>query len=80
MRSERKYNELRKIKVTANFMLNSFSSCLIEFGETKVICSVTLENKVPRWLMGKNQGWLTAEYAMLPTSTNTRSDFFITNS
>ena len=55
-------------------MKNAFSSCLIEFGLTKVICSVTLEDKIPRWIRGTNQGWLTAEYSMLPTSTNTRNE------
>ena len=74
MRSNRKFNELRNIKVEINFMKNAFSSCLIEFGLTKVICSVTVEEKTPRWLKGTNQGWLTAEYSMLPTSTNTRND------
>ena len=74
MRSNRKFNELRNIKVEINFMKNAFSSCLIEFGLTKVICSVTVEEKIPRWLKGTNQGWLTAEYSMLPTSTNTRND------
>ena len=48
MRSNRKFNELRNIKVEINFMKNAFSSCLIEFGLTKVICSVTLEEKIPR--------------------------------
>ena len=74
MRSNRKFNELRNIKVEINFMKNAFSSCLIEFGLTKVICSVTVEEKIPRWLKGTSQGWLTAEYSMLPTSTNTRND------
>ena len=74
MRSIRKFNELRNIKVEKNFMQNAFSSCLIEFGLTKVICSVTIEENIPRWLKGSGQGWLTAEYSMLPTSTNTRND------
>ena len=74
MRSGRKFDELREIKVEKNFMKNAFSSCLIEFGLTKVICSVTLEEKVPRWLKNSNQGWLTAEYCMLPTATNTRNE------
>ena len=74
MRSDRKFNELRNIKVDINFMKNAFSSCLMEFGLTKVICSITIEEKTPRWLRGSNQGWLTAEYSMLPTSTNTRND------
>ncbi|OUU62809.1 MAG: ribonuclease PH [Alphaproteobacteria bacterium TMED62] len=74
MRSNRKYNELRNIKVEVDFMKNAFSSCLIEFGNTKVVCSVTVEEKVPRWLKGKGQGWLTAEYSMLPTATNSRNE------
>ena len=74
MRSNRQFNQLRDIKVEKNFMKNAFSSCLIEFGLTKVICSVTIEEKIPRWLKASNQGWLTAEYSMLPTSTNTRND------
>ena len=74
MRSNRKFNELRNIKVEVDFMKNAFSSCLIEFGLTKVICSVTIEEKVPRWLKGTSQGWLTAEYSMLPTATNSRND------
>ncbi len=74
MRTQRQYNELRKIKVQPNFMRNAFSSCLMEFGDTKVICSVSIENKIPRWLKGSDQGWLTAEYSMLPTSTDTRNE------
>ena len=74
MRSNRKFNELRNIKVEKNFMQNAFTSCLIEFGLTKVICSVTIEEKIPRWLRGSGDGWLTAEYSMLPTSTDTRND------
>ena len=74
MRSNRKFNELRNIKVEVDFMKNAFSSCLIEFGLTKVICSVTIEEKVPRWLKGTNKGWLTAEYGMLPSSTSERMD------
>ena len=74
MRKDRQYNELRKIEIVPNFMKNAYSSCLISFGNTKVICSITLENKLPRWLISSNQGWLTAEYSMLPTSTNTRND------
>ena len=74
MRRKRKYNELRKINITANYMKNAFSSCLVEFGNTQVICSVSIENKVPRWLKGSGKGWVTAEYAMLPTSTNTRNE------
>ena len=74
MRLQRSNNELRKISIKPNFMENAYSSCLIEFGNTKVICSVTIENHLPRWLKGSGKGWITAEYAMLPTSTHTRTD------
>ena len=74
MRPHRSNNELRKISIKPNFMENAYSSCLIEFGNTKVICSVTIENHLPRWLKGSGKGWITAEYAMLPTSTHTRTD------
>ena len=74
MRLQRNNNELRKISIKPNFMENAYSSCLIEFGNTKVICSVTIENHLPRWLKGSGKGWITAEYAMLPTSTHTRTD------
>ena len=74
MRPHRSNNELRKISIKPNFMENAYSSCLIEFGNTKVICSVTIENHLPRWLKGSGKGWITSEYAMLPTSTHTRTD------
>ena len=74
MRDSRDRNSLREIKVTNNFMRNSLGSCLIEHGNTKVICSATVENRVPRWLRGKGHGWITAEYSMLPTSTNERTE------
>ena len=50
------------------------ASCLIEQGKTKVICSTSLEDSVPRWLKGKGKGWLTAEYSMLPGATHVRTD------
>ena len=74
MRQQKDFYKLRKIKITNNFMQNSLGSCLIEHGNTKVICSATLEEKVPRWLKGKGKGWITAEYSMLPTSTHERTD------
>tara|TARA_S200000501_G_C20656412_1_gene669871 strand:+ start:188 stop:895 length:708 start_codon:yes stop_codon:yes gene_type:complete len=74
MRNNRKDYELRPIKITKNFMENALASCLIEQGKTKVICSVTMEDTIPRWLRGKGEGWVTAEYSMLPTATHTRTD------
>ena len=74
MRNDKNYNNLREIKITNDYMNNALGSCLIEHGQTKVICCATLEEKVPRWLRGKGKGWITAEYSMLPTSTHERSD------
>ena len=69
----RKYNELRQIKVTPNYTMHAGGSVLIEFGNTKVICNATVEDKVPPFLKGKKIGWITAEYAMLPRATTTRN-------
>ena len=74
MRNNRKIFDLRPITITKDYMTNTLSSCLIEHGNTKVICCVSLEEKVPRWLKGKGKGWITAEYSMLPTATHTRTD------
>lgn len=63
---------LRPVKVTKNFIKYPEGSVLIEFGDTKVLCNASIEEKVPTFLKGSNQGWLTAEYAMLPRSTQTR--------
>lgn len=71
--NNRKNNELRQIRVTPNYIIHPEGSILIEFGNTKVICNVTVEEKVPPFLKGKNQGWVTAEYSMLPRATNTRT-------
>ena len=68
----RKPNELRAIRITKNYVSHPEGSVLVELGETKVICNATIENNVPRFLKGKNMGWVTAEYGMLPRSTNER--------
>lgn len=68
----RKPDQLRKIKVTKNYLKHAEGSCLIEFGETKVICSASVEEGVPPFLKGTGKGWVTAEYGMLPRSCNTR--------
>jgi ribonuclease PH len=68
----RKPNQLRKVKVTKNYMKNAEGSCLIEFGDTKVICSASVEEGVPPFLKGSGKGWVTAEYGMLPRSCNSR--------
>lgn len=69
----RKPDELRPIRIVRGFMKHAEGSALIEMGETKVICTVSIENRVPPFLYRKASGWMTAEYAMLPRSTHTRS-------
>jgi len=70
--SGRKQNELRQIKITRQHTKHAEGSVLIEFGDTRVLCTATVEEKVPGFLRGKGQGWLTAEYGMLPRSTGSR--------
>jgi len=65
----RKADELRKLKVTRNYLKTAEGSVLIEFGDTRVLCTATVENSVPPFLKGKGTGWVTAEYAMLPRSS-----------
>lgn len=68
----RKYDELRKIKITDHYLLHAEGSVLIEMGNTKVICSASVEDKTAQHLKGTGKGWVTAEYGMLPRSTATR--------
>ena len=70
--SKRKNNELREISIETNFLNSAEGSCIIKFGNTHVVCSASLDETVPSFLRGKNQGWLTAEYGMLPRSTHQR--------
>ena len=70
----RKFDELRSVSIERNFTKNAAGSVLISIGETKVICTATIENDVPRFLRGSGQGWLTAEYGMLPGATTERFD------
>jgi len=65
-------NDLRKIKVTKDYTKHAEGSCLIEFGDTRVICTAAVEESVPPFLRNSGTGWVTAEYGMLPRSTNTR--------
>ena len=65
-------DELRPVTMTPGFMPNAEGSCLIEMGNTKVICTATIEDGVPRWMANKGRGWVTAEYSMLPRSTSER--------
>jgi ribonuclease PH len=65
-------DQLRPVSLTRDYLLHPEGSVLVEFGATKVICTATLEEKVAPWLKGQGRGWVTAEYGMLPRSTNTR--------
>src|SRR5690554_6329864 len=66
--------QIRPVTITRNYTRHAEGSVLIEFGDTKVLCNATVEVGVPRFLKGKGQGWVTAEYGMLPRATHTRSD------
>jgi len=71
-RAGRAFDQIREIKITKNFIKYALGSCLIEMGDTKVVCSVNSEDKVPFFLKGTDSGWLTAEYSLLPSSTSER--------
>jgi len=70
--SKRNANQMREVKITRNYTMHAEGSVLVEFGNTKVLCTATVESKVPGWLRGKGSGWVTAEYGMLPRSTGAR--------
>jgi ribonuclease PH len=72
--SHRKPDELRDIVLTRNYTKHAEGSVLVEFGDTRVICNATVEESIPRFLKGSGQGWVTAEYGMLPRSTGSRMD------
>nr|WP_314639313.1 ribonuclease PH [uncultured Olsenella sp.] len=65
-------DQLRPVTLTRDVMKNADGSCLVEFGDTRVLCAATVEEGVPAWRKGQHAGWVTAEYAMLPAATNTR--------
>ncbi|WP_341646738.1 ribonuclease PH [Thauera sp. SDU_THAU2] len=70
--SQRKPEELRKVRLVRGFTCHAEGSVLVEFGATRVLCTASVEDSVPGFLRGKGQGWLTAEYGMLPRATHTR--------
>ncbi len=70
--SGRAPDQLREVKFTCGYTKHAEGSVLVEFGETRVLCTASVENRVPRFLKGKGEGWVTAEYGMLPRSTHTR--------
>ncbi|MHB8353650.1 MAG: ribonuclease PH [Burkholderiales bacterium] len=71
--SQRRPDQLRAIRFTREYTRHAEGSVLVEFGDTKVLCTASVENKVPGFLKGKGRGWLTAEYGMLPRATDTRN-------
>jgi ribonuclease PH len=73
-RNNRELNQIRSLEIIPNFQPNNPSSCLVKLGNTHVCCSAILEDRVPGFLRNSGKGWLTAEYGMLPSSTNERMD------
>ncbi len=72
--SARQTDQLREIRLSRHYTKHAEGSVLVEFGDTKVLCNATVETSVPRFLKGSRQGWITAEYGMLPRSTGSRMD------
>ena len=70
--SKRKNNELRPVSIERNYTMHAEGSVMISCGNTKVLCNASIEDRIPIWLRGKGQGWVTAEYGMLPRSTHSR--------
>ena len=70
--SGRANDQLREIRLTRNYTKHAEGSVLVEFGDTKVLCTASIEERVPPWLKGQGKGWVTAEYGMLPRSTGSR--------
>ncbi|MDC0060366.1 ribonuclease PH [Pelagibacteraceae bacterium] len=74
MRKDRNFDQLRDVTFKTNVNLHAEGSCLVKFGNTHVICTASIDEKTPPWLRNSGKGWVTAEYGMLPRSTNTRID------
>ena len=74
MRKDRSFKQMREISFEKNVNIHADGSCLVKFGNTHVLCLATIDEKVPHWLKNTGKGWVTAEYGMLPRSTNTRMD------
>ena len=70
--SGRAADAMRPVTLTRNVSKHAEGSCLVKFGDTHVLCTASLEERVPPWLRGKGQGWVTAEYGMLPRATGDR--------
>ena len=74
MRKERTFQEMRQISFETSVNLHAEGSCLVKFGNTHVLCTASVDEKIPHWLKNSGKGWVTAEYGMLPRSTNSRMD------
>ena len=74
MRKDRNFDQLRDVDLETNVNIHAEGSCLIKFGNTHVNCTASIDEKTPPWLRNSGKGWVTAEYGMLPRSTNTRID------
>ena len=74
MRKDRNFDQLRDVTFETNVNLHAEGSCLVKFGNTHVLCTASIDEKTPPWLRNSGKGWVTAEYGMLPRSTNTRID------
>ena len=74
MRKNRTFDELRNIEFVTNYNKFAEGSCLVKFGNTHVLCTASVEDRVPPWLKNKGTGWITAEYGMIPRSTHTRME------
>ena len=74
MRKDRNFDQLREVTFETNVNIHAEGSCLVKFGNTHVLCTASIDEKTPPWLRNSGQGWVTAEYGMLPRSTNTRID------
>ena len=74
MRKDRNFDQLRDVTFETNVNLHAEGSCLVKFGNTHVMCTASIDEKTPPWLRNLGKGWVTAEYGMLPRSTNTRID------
>ena len=73
MRIDNRTNEqIRKVEFNPNFIVHAEGSVLVSFGLTKVICTASVEENLPKWMQGQGKGWVTAEYSMIPRSTHTR--------
>ena len=71
--SGRNHDQMREVRIIKDYNKHAEGSCLIQFGDTHIICTVSVEDKVPAWLRDSGSGWVTAEYGMLPRATNTRT-------